>query len=96
MEDCSEFSPLRQLENFAAGCLKVCMVESVVYDKSTKKTCRASREVFQQQAASVQRTVGQGGTTSSLAAALLAAALLKHFQRIKKSFYPASAGRRIV
>ena len=56
---------------------------------------RASREVFQQPAASVQRTVGQGGTSSSLGAVLLAAALLKHFQRIKKSFYPAPAGRRI-
>jgi hypothetical protein len=33
-------------------------------------------------------------TLSSLAAALLTVALLEHFQRIKNSFYIASAGRR--
>ena len=53
------------------------------------------RRAFQQPATSVQRTVGQGGTSSSLGAALLVTALLRHFQRIKKSFCPASAGRRI-
>ena len=40
-------------------------------------------------------TVGVVRGASGLAAALLATAMLKRFKRIKKSFYPVSAGRRI-